>query len=40
MEFPEVLKKEHVEILGINLKRSGISRGDPEKIVWNSDRSW
>ena len=40
MEFPEVLKKEYVEIPGINLRRSGISRGDSEKIIWNSDRSW
>ena len=26
MEFPGVLKKEHVEIFGVNLERSGISR--------------
>ena len=26
MEFPGVLKKEHVEIPGVNYKRSGISR--------------
>ena len=32
MEFPGVLKKEHVEILGINLKRSGISRVCSRKI--------
>ena len=34
-EFPEVLKKEHVEIPRDNLKRSGISRSDEEKIVPN-----
>ena len=26
-------KKEHVEILGVSLKRSGVSWGDQEKIV-------
>ena len=35
MEFPWVLKKQNVEIPGINKKRSGISRGDQEKIMWN-----
>ena len=34
-EFPEVLKKEHVEIPGDNSKRSGISQSDEEKIVPN-----
>ena len=28
MEFPGVLEKFHVEILGVNWKRSAISRGD------------
>ena len=28
MEFPGVLKKYQVEILGVNSKRSAISRGD------------
>ena len=32
MEFPGVLKKKHVEIPEVNLKRSGISRGVPEKL--------
>ena len=33
MEFPGVLKKEHVEIPGVNSKRSGISSSDCEKGV-------
>ena len=32
MEFPGVLKKEHAEIPGINLKRKVISRGVQEKL--------
>ena len=35
MEFPGVLKKKHVEILGFNEKRSGISRVVQEKLMWN-----
>ena len=35
MEFPGVSQKQHVEFLGINQKRSGISKGDQEKIMWN-----
>ena len=31
MEFPGVSRKQHVEFLGINQKRSGISKGDQEK---------
>ena len=33
MEFPGILKKEHVEIPGVNSKRSGISSSDQEKRV-------
>ena len=40
MEFPGVLKKNHVEFLEINSKRSRISRGDQEKIMRNSQGSW
>ena len=35
MEFPGVLKKKHVEIPGVSLKRSGNSRGVQEKLMWN-----
>ena len=35
-----VLKKEHVEIPGVNEKRRGISSGVQEKIMWNFHRSW
>ena len=35
MEFPEILQKEHVEIPGVNYKRSGIYRGFHEKLTWN-----
>ena len=33
MEFPGVLKKEHVEIPGVSSKRSGISSSDRGKVV-------
>ena len=33
MEFPGILKKYHVEILGVNSRRSVIFRGDQEKIM-------
>ena len=39
-KFPWVLKKEHVEISGLNEKGSGISREDLERIMWNFRRSW
>ena len=36
IEWPlGVLKKEYAESTGINQKRSGISRGIQEKIIWN-----
>ena len=35
MEFPGVLKKEHVEIPGVKYKRSGISRDNQEQIMWD-----
>ena len=35
MGFPGVLKKNHVEVLGVNLKRSAISRVVQEKTMWN-----
>ena len=35
MEFFRVSKKEHVEISGVNYKRSGISRGVHKKLTWN-----
>ena len=34
MEFPGVLKKYHVEVLRVNLKRSAISR-DNQKVLHN-----
>ena len=40
MEFPGALKKEHVDIPEVNLKRSGISRGVPEKLMWNFHETW
>ena len=40
MQFPGVLKKEHVKILGINQKRSGFSNGVQEKLIWNFYGSW
>ena len=39
MEFPGVLKKYHVEILGVNWKRSEIFRGDQE-IMLHFHESW
>ena len=39
MEFPGV-KKEHVEVPGVNLKRSGILRDAQETIMWNFHGSW
>ena len=39
-EFPGVLKNWNVEIPGVNTKRSGISKGDQEKIIWNFHGSW
>ena len=39
-EFPRVLKKYHVEITGVNWKRSRIWRGDQEKIMLNFHESW
>ena len=33
MEFPVILKKEHVEIAGVNQKQNGISRDAQEKMV-------
>ena len=38
IEFSRVLKKWNVEISGVNKKRSGISRDDQEKIMWNFHR--
>ena len=35
MDFPGVLKKEHVKIQGISYKRSGITRSVYEKLMWN-----
>ena len=35
-EFPGLLKKKHVEIPGVNSKRSGISSSDWEKWVWRN----
>ena len=35
MEHPGVLKKWHAEFPSVDQKRSGISRGDKEYIVWN-----
>ena len=35
MEFPRVMKKEHVDIPEINLKRSGIFRASQEKTMWH-----
>ena len=35
IKFLGVLKKEHVEISGLNQKRSGISKGFQEKLMWN-----
>ena len=35
MEIPGILKEQHVEIPGLILKRSGIFRGDQEKIMQN-----
>ena len=40
MKLSGVLKKEHVEILGVNLKRSEISRGVQEKLMWNFHGFW
>ena len=40
MEFPGVLKKDHVEIPGVKQKRSAISRGGQEKFMWNFNGSW
>ena len=35
VEFPGVTTKLHVEFLGINQKRSGISKGNQGKIMWD-----
>ena len=35
MEFPRVMKKEHVDIPEINSKRSGIFRASQEKNMWH-----
>ena len=35
MEFPGVSKKQHMECPGVNQKRSGISKGEQEKTMWN-----
>ena len=40
MEFPSALKKEHVEIPGVNQKQSRISRAGQEKITWSFPGSW
>ena len=40
MEFPVVLNKGHVEISGIDYKKSGISRSDYEKLLWNFHWFW
>ena len=39
MEFPGVLKKKHMEIPGVNYKRSGNSRDVQEKLMWNFHES-
>ena len=40
MEFSGLLKKRNVEIPGVNKKRSGISKDDSEKLMWNFHGSW
>ena len=42
MEILWVWKKKHMEIPGVNQnqKRSEVSRGDQEKIMWNFHGSW
>ena len=40
MEFTGVLKKWQVDFPRVNYKRHGISKGDPEKIVWIFHRPW
>ena len=37
MEFPWILKEEYVEV---NRKRSWISRGIQQKLMWNFHASW
>ena len=42
MEISWVWKRKHMEIPGVNQnqKRSEVSRGDQEKIMWNFHGSW